>query len=539
MVKDRQHTSGISWHRPSITVIDNILLLILKLYGVVAFAALALVPRYFLPAEDAVILFQYSRNLAEHGAITFLAGGPHVEGATDFGWMLLNALAIRCGIPPFWFCAIANVFSLSMLAVLLLRLANKRLSLSRIFAIAGSAALFPQIFAAASGFAVLPDALLLTTMVFFAMRQKVALASISALVFCLFRPDGVVFAIPLLICLILEQEERGKSISVIGALFFVPGLIYFFWRWHYFGEMFPLPFLVKSDTQRWFGLFVVHSIRTSLPFLVFVSIVLALLKFARNAQKPWLALVLIAVPTLFYWTMRLDQNVGSRFFYYLPLSAAIMLAVNWDFLQANRVLVFRTALVSWLFLFAMPLYRELRTFRDEQFNSVKQIAEALGGMPQHGTIITSEAGFLPYFSDWRTYDAWGLNTPEFAHRFFQSSDVKSLGADLIVLHPDRPESCVILPDWEPNYVDRTWPHLTRNLVEGANETQYELWLTSYGSEFYRQRKRWNYGEGDRECWFVRKNSPLYAEMTRILQEHHGIGPAEALALEKVHGQVKR
>jgi hypothetical protein len=46
-----------------------------------------MVPLRFLPAEDAVILFQYSRNLATPGAITYLANGPHVEGATDFAWV--------------------------------------------------------------------------------------------------------------------------------------------------------------------------------------------------------------------------------------------------------------------------------------------------------------------------------------------------------------------------------------------------------------------------------------------------------------------
>jgi hypothetical protein len=137
-----------------------------------------------------------------------------------------------------------------MLALLLLRLAKINPSFSRIFAIAGSAALVPQIFAAASGFAVLPDALLLTTMVLCATQHEVALASISALVFRLFRPDGVVFVIPLLIFLFLWQEEQGKSISVVATLFVAPGLIYFFWRWHYFGELFPLSFFVKSDTHR-------------------------------------------------------------------------------------------------------------------------------------------------------------------------------------------------------------------------------------------------------------------------------------------------
>src|SRR5260370_785727 len=82
---------------------------------------MAVIPYRYLPAEDAVILFQYSRNLAEHGAITFLSGGPHVEGATDFAWMVLVAAVTKCGLTPFWFCAAANVLSLLGLALLLLK----------------------------------------------------------------------------------------------------------------------------------------------------------------------------------------------------------------------------------------------------------------------------------------------------------------------------------------------------------------------------------------------------------------------------------
>ena len=72
----------------------------------------------------------------------------------------------------------------------------------------------------------------------------------------------------------------------------------------------------------------------------------------------------------------------------------------------------------------MPLSRELRTFRDLQFDGVKNIAEGLGRLSERGTIMTTEAGTLPYFSGSQTYDAWGLNTPEFAHRFVQPKDVE-------------------------------------------------------------------------------------------------------------------
>jgi hypothetical protein len=520
------------------TRLDRGLLLLLALYGLFALAALALVPSRFLPAEDAVILFQYSRNLAQHGAITFLAGGPHVEGATDFAWMAIVAAAIRCGIPPFWFCAVTNVLSLLALATLLLRLAGLKPSILSIFAIAGSAALFPQILAAASGFAVLPDAVLLMLVVFFIARARILPASVSALTFCLFRPDGIVFAAPLLLYAVLQEKSKSKSIAAVLTFFILPGIAYFLWRWHYFGELFPLPFLVKSDAARVLGLFVARSVRTSLIFVVFTATLLVPLKFLKTHQRLWLILPLIVIPTAFYWMMRLDQNVGARFFYYLPLSTAILIALSWSALQRHRVTVFRTAFVAWLLLLAMPLWRELRTFRDEQFQSSKNIAEALGRLPQHGSILTSEAGFLPYFSAWTTYDAWGLNTPEFAHHFFQTSDVERLHADLIVLHPDRPESCILQPNWNADYPDRTWPHLTRNLIIGAAPA-YELWLTSYGSEYYRQRKHWQYGEGDRECWLIRKDSPLHAAIARILQNNHGVSPQQSAFLEQAHAQLTR
>jgi len=522
------------------------LLLILTLYGALALLALALVPHYFLPAEDAVILFQYSRNLAEHGAITFLAGGPHVEGATDFAWMVLIAAANRCGVLPYRFCAAANVVSLIALAMAMVRIAGMRLSfsrvLARVLAIAGAAALFRQIFAAASGFAVLPDALLLTTLVLLVRERRAALASFTAFIFCLFRPDAVVIAVPLLLYLLFQRTEgtsRAKSSLAVFALFLVPGVLYFLWRWHYFGELFPLPFLVKADFHRELGFLIAGSVRASLVPLLFTAVVLAPVALLRKQADLWLAIPLIAVPTLFYWTMRLDQNVGSRFFYYLPVASAILIAVNWPALQRRRTLVFRTAAIAWLLLFAAPLYRESLTFRSMQFSTVKSIAEQLGRMPRHGTILTTEAGFLPYYSGWATVDAWGLNTPEFAHRFFQVADVARIDADLLVLHPDFGESCIARPEQQHNrylnYPDRSWPHMTRNLIEGAKAAQYELWLTSYGSEFYRNRKHWRPGEGDRECWLVRRDSPLRPGIEQVLAQHGGIPPPQATLLEERRG----
>jgi hypothetical protein len=514
---------------------ERALVWLLRVHGAIGLIFLMIVPKYFLPAEDAMILFAYSRNFAAHRAITFFAGGPHAEGATDFAWMALVAGAMRIGLDSYWFSAAVNVGSLLGLAVVLLRLARVRISMLRVLTIAGSAALFPQIFAAASGFAVLPDALLLALLVLLVTEGRVAWVSLASLALCLFRPDGVVFVLPLLGYLVVSSKDIVGSFGKVAGIFLTPGMLYFAWRVHYFGELFPLPFLVKSDAQRVFGLVVAHSMQQSLKYLLFDIAVLLPVVLVRGLRPRYLFVSLIAVPTAFYWMMRLDQNIGDRFFYYLPLSAAILLAVHWEQTSlSSRRMLLRIGFGAWLLLIAMPFYRELRTFRDMQFKEAKNIAQELSAMPEHGTMITTEAGFLPYYSGWTSYDPWGLNTPNFAHHFIQPADVERLRADVIVAHPDQAESCLMQPGWQSQYGNRTWPNLTRNLVIGARGSWYELWLVSYGSEFYRQRRRWHYGEGDRECWFLLRDSPGYSGIAEALRRHHGVGPPESIRLEEEH-----
>ena len=527
-------------HPAQASTLDRIFLRLLMLYGVAALAFLALVPRFFLPAEDAVILFAYSRNLALHGAITYVAGGPRVEGATDFGWMALIAGAQRLGLDPFVFCAAANVVCLLGLAVALLRLARVRVSAAGVLLVAGAAALFRPIFAAASGFSVLPNALGLALLVLFVTGQRARAASVTALCLCLLRPDGVVFAVPLLFGL-LQWTPRGArraALVAIATLFLLPGALYFLWRWQYFGEPWPLPFLVKANFHRELGFLVRGSVRASLVPLLFTGVVLAPLVAVRRRETPLLFAALVAVPTLFFWTVRLDQNVGARFFFYLPAGVAILLAFHWQALASKRILVFRLALVAYLLLLAAPQYREWLTFRYMQFGNVQAIARALQALPQHGTLLASEAGFVPYNSGWPSEDPWGLNSPEFAHRFFQAADVGKLRPDLIVTHPDLGDPCIEPAGGEgsvrypESYPDRAWPHMTYNLVRGAAEAGYELWLTPYGSDFYQRRKHWRPGEGDRECWFVRPRSPLRWELEQVLSTHGGIAPMDAEAMER-------
>src|ERR1041385_519008 len=56
---------------------------------------------YNFVTDDAYISFVFSRNLAEHGELTFNLGHP-VEGYTNFLWTLVLGLGMLVGIQPEW-----------------------------------------------------------------------------------------------------------------------------------------------------------------------------------------------------------------------------------------------------------------------------------------------------------------------------------------------------------------------------------------------------------------------------------------------------
>jgi len=133
-----------------------VLLWTVALFGIVTAVVLFLAPPLRIPAEDPAILFQFSRNLAHTGAITYIPHGPHAEGATDFAWMVLIALGIKLHLDPLWTVGLINLVSLFVLPFLLARIANQRLTPLVALAIMGAYGLMPQAAASVVGFSVLP-----------------------------------------------------------------------------------------------------------------------------------------------------------------------------------------------------------------------------------------------------------------------------------------------------------------------------------------------------------------------------------------------
>lgn len=505
---------------PVWSVFDSVVLWAVSVFGAVAAFALLLTPYFFRPAEDAVILFQFSRNLAQTGAITYIPHGPHAEGATDFAWMVLISAAMKVHIPPYFFVACVNTISAFLLAYLLLRIAGRKLSLLPALFIIGAFSLMPQVFSALLGFSSLPFAVLLVLLAWTLIENCYIAMPVVALVLCLFRPDGVVFAVPALIAALVLYKGRRRALFMDFSLFVLPGLLYFCWRWHYFGQFLPLPFMVKSNAQRIGGYLVLSSLQESILLLVFCgSVLLVLLRGRLNVPINRVVLLcMVVLPNIFYWAMRLDQDVGYRFFIFIPIGTAILVAMNWDG-TPSRALVLRTAALVWLICIFHTWGAQGHGSMGAQFPSRYSVADDLARIP-HGKLLTTEAGIVPYYSGWPSYDAWGLNTVQFAKHLLQPADVAALNPDLVMAHtrPGGELDCIPHADWQTPYQERTWQNMSRNLIAGADPAHYDLWLVPRGAATSQKGVRGT----DHDCWLVRKDSPLGQTLDAIMQRHEGL-----------------
>jgi hypothetical protein len=490
------------------------------LLGTFTILLLALFPIGSVPAEDAVILHQYSRNLAETGVISYIPGGAPAEGATDFLWMLYLALGLKLHVSFAIATAAANIASACGLGYVLLRMAGKNPRIVDVIVVVGVFSLFPPVQAALQGFCVLPFALAIATTAMFALEGNDLLCALSALALCLLRPDGVVFAVPLLVLLrLFNTQSLRRTLGIYGVFFVLPGIVYFIWRFRYFGNLLPLPFLVKSNGDRVLHLFVLSSLISSLPYALLASIVLGaafgrrLFQFRSKISR--LAIALLLIPTAFYLNMRLDQNINQRFFFFAPVGIAIVLAANWKSeWNLPRRTVAATSFVACILIFGFFTYRGLKgnLFGRQNTIRLRSLATDIGAPNLRGSMLTTEAGILPFFSRWPAHDSWGLNTPEFARQVIQPKQVMELRPDLAIINQSFPhQDCTLIQ--RPASSHRDWDSMTDNIQTGLSELGfYDIWLVPYytiktGAEFHH-----SFGKDRYECWYISKNFPGRSEL---------------------------
>ncbi|RSL19424.1 hypothetical protein EDE15_5091 [Edaphobacter aggregans] len=383
------------------------------------------------PMEDASMLLRYSQNFARGHGIVWNVGERPVEGATDFLYMVLIGLISRLMHMDVKAAAVALLFVSQVVSVVVMYAGLRRLYRAPMLVAAGFAATlglglgYHYINSGFSApfyglFALLTWCVGTTCVLEGVTRRRALWFATFGFITGLIRPDGVILA-GLMLCSTLYGVRARRLLLVVsfGAIFAVCGGIYFAWRLHYFGFPFPVPFYAKhSGGIQWANLKL--SSRTMvemlLPFLPLIGLGFR----SRSAMRQLAVWLITVVPFTALWILILfENNHFSRFQYVMvPLSMFFLgglVTVWWRELESTRPREAETlkrplaAMMALMFVFAIIYNMHLYL---KPFSNVGAQELGLRLQPyaaKNYSMVITEAGDLPFYSEWRAVDEGGLN----------------------------------------------------------------------------------------------------------------------------------
>lgn len=229
------------------------------LISVFVLTVLILFPKWTV--DDAFITFRYADNLAQFGQLTFNINEAPVEGYTGVLLPILISIAIKFGVQPSLASHFIGIFSFLTLLVIfyqcllkfqidagskiaaLLLLTTASFQFTHVFS-GMETMLFSSLLLGSS--LQLHSILKLATVPF---RQHI-IHAVTLLLLSLCRPEGVVYAAissGLIMWLSLHKHKSVRPVLVYLVFLLFPSLVYFMWRWNYYGYLLPNTFYAKSN----------------------------------------------------------------------------------------------------------------------------------------------------------------------------------------------------------------------------------------------------------------------------------------------------
>ncbi len=447
------------WRSKSGSRILALTLIIIPLASIFASAAFLI-----FPSEDAVILFEYSKNLAERGLITYAQASYPIEGATDFLWMIVIAGLHKLGMDDYISALLLNCLS----AILILFMFSK--NIHKTWLVGFGLLITPFLYASLLGFSALTFSAAYVCVLRCANRSS-RLFYLSVLLLCLLRPDGAIWGAGSLLYRWIVARPAFKSraeLLPLGIYLLIPGFFYFAWRATYFAEWLPLPFFVKAEGGRDFFVFYMTSTKNVLQAL-FPLLLAAFLCRNRGQVLRAIGLAFI-IPIIFYSLMRLDQNVGNRFLAPMFFGGIYILSLYCNRLTMTAAIILSAIAMNGAARLALE---EIRLSKSE---TVFYLARDLGKL--RGSMLATESGRLAYYTGWDVEDSWGLNTPRFAKQPISLKTIAERPYDLIAAHCGYfSGKDYLFTGTEP--LPRSWENQCKVAVSHITKGGYRIYLVPF------------------------------------------------------------
>ncbi len=401
------------------------------------------------PHEDAYILYIYSENLSETGVISYYQGGEPAEGATDFLWMSIIAALNFAGINTAVSALALNAVGVFLITYMSLRV-GRQYGSSTIISIFLSLLIpfYVTSQAAYAGFSVALYSSLIVVLFLLsivASGKQVALVPALGLLLALFRPDGAIFGIlTSLMLLFFIRRSDLKIFFVSVTVCATIGIAYFLWRWDYFGQILPLPLIVKSQSDNYFP-----GLRTNLGwasnnalFIAFSAFFILSLKQGKKR------IIMMSLPILAYLASLTfavqSQNVTNRF--QAPASAVLLvgsaaaLFLIYEMLRNSKARLRISVISIMTIVLIIQLGINMRTTasltryltNSDYINFFPYLlAEKT---PKNFKVVLTEAGRFAYWLPGEKYDLVGLNTATTAVQGASPQYISTITPDLIFFH---------------------------------------------------------------------------------------------------------
>lgn len=421
------------------------------LAGLFLFAR-ALASLWPFTVDDSFITYTYSRHLATGLGPVWNVGERPVEGYTTCLWMIVMAVPYRLGLEPVLFGRLLSLLCTALSAALLFGFTRR---LQRLWGVApedftpllGVALLVGWDATAVHSISGMETALftgLLTALFYGALlcaeaitaRRATAFAGL-ALLAGLTRPEGNFVAIvAAAILLVILPPSRRLTLLKALPLYLVPAALYFAWRYHYYGHLFPLPFYVKTRMEPLAGLPEVVKYLKSLALPLLGAALPGLLTKADRRVLP-AALPALGL-TVFFVIPQHQMGYECRYLYPLtPLLLAVSMAGLgqtlalaapwWERLSplARRgatlfavvvALVLGQQYVTGGLLQVLASKRDYSTGLGQAHVALARYLHEFPGSAPRPLVAFNDAGAIPYYSGWRGLDLWGLNDETIALR---------------------------------------------------------------------------------------------------------------------------
>jgi len=401
-------------------------------------------------ADDSFITFRYARNLARGLGVVWNPGEPPVQGYSNFLWMLLAAAALKVGRDPLAVVRAVAIlcYAGSLIAVRALALRAGGSARHANLSVLAFAAVPAYAYWGLSGLETL-SVVLLSLLYFLALARESQAnawpwrsALVADLLF-LSRPETPLLIVLAVLPLLLPFDRaRRLWLARLVALALPVAALYLAWQALTFQRLVANTVAAKLHFLAGLGL-VTGFFAYAFPLLA--ALAAAIAQSARTLERQ----VLVVAAGFSLALLHANSQVGHYYRFFLPVLAPMiatvpLLADRWGSGLAPAGRRVAAAVGTLALLYATSNLQDMVNDANVEASALQRAHVQVGRwLKERYTpdrlLAASDCGVMPYLSDMRTIDIWGLNDRRIAEGGFDPDYVMRARPDVIVLHSLYPD----------------------------------------------------------------------------------------------------